>query len=359
MRYESFLTGDISFPDSVVFVYNPNYIKLSRIYDFDNVSIKFVNPRLGKDIEINVALVNNSASVYISKFLQILLFGDRAFTLYVVIKAGDYSQTIDLLCVNGSLNIGERFYQIGSFVYDESEKNFVRRLRWFKQFPFEVSIFSERVSAHFKYRSDNKTYYGDKELNVGYVDVDPNEVVPDAERMAVFKVIPDESDGTGQSTFDVSFDYTFRDLLESVTMIRLLVDNSTEGHYFRWIDPMGQLQYFLFTKGEEQIKVAESESFDEDVEIDGVYFGLVRRVLEKTRSRELKCCAVNLTTDEQEYVKTIVSSINCQMYIGKRNGNDLWMPVNVKAGTFSTSETENLQDFEISVELPISQTQTR
>lgn len=359
MRNESFLSGDIWFPDRVVFVYNPNYIKLTRITEFDNVSIKFINPRLGKDIEINVALVNNSASVYISKFLQILLFDDRAFTLGAEIKAGDYSQTIEFLCVNGSLNIGERFGQIGSFAYNADEKYFVRRVRWFKNFPFEVSIFADNSSTELSYRYDVNGYTKAGNLREGFNDYDPKTAVGSATRFAVLKITPDGGTGTGLTTFDNSFDYTFNDLLESVSMIRLLVDNSTEGHYFRWVDPMGQLQYFLFTKGVEQTKVTESESFDEDVESNGMYFGVVKRVLEKTRTRELKCCAVNLTTDEQEYVKTIVSSIDCQMYIGKSNGSDLWMPVNVKAGTFSTSENENLQDFEVSVELPISQTQTR
>ena len=52
MRNESFLSGDIWFPDRVVFVYNPNYIKLTRITEFDNVSIHpdftIRHPKTGK-----------------------------------------------------------------------------------------------------------------------------------------------------------------------------------------------------------------------------------------------------------------------------------------------------------------------
>lgn len=355
MRNESFLTGDILYPDNVVFVYNPNYIKLSNIYDFDNVSIRFVNPRLGKDIEINVALVNHSASVYISKFLQILLSGDRAFTLYAVIKAGDYSQTIDMLCVNGSLNIGERFGQIGSFVYDPDEKNFIRRVRWFKNFPFKVSIFGDGSSIGYSIRYDKNGYSTQRTLSKYYNDFDPKTIAPKAERLLVFKITPDGGDGIGTSAFDSTYDYTFQTLLESVSFVRLYVDNSTEGHYFRWIDPLGQMQYFLFTKGVEQIKVTDSEQTEDEVESNGIYFGRIMRTMEKSRTRELKCCAANLTKDEQDYVKTIISSVNCEMWLG----GEIWMPVNVKAGSFSISEKEDLQDFEIVAELPISQTQTR
>lgn len=347
-------------PERVVFVYNPNYIKFRNLRGIDNVSISFLNPRLSsKTIDISVALIENSGEVYISKFLQLLFMGARSAKLYAVVTANAFTETIEMLCIDGSLGIGERFGQIGSFAYNADEKYFVRRIRWFKNFPFEVSIFADNNSTGLSYRYDGNGYSGAGNLNEGFNDYDPTIKVESAQRFAVLKITPNSGTGQKNATFDSSYDYTFKDLLETVTLIRLIVDNSTEGHYFRWVDPMGQLQYFLFTKGEEQTKVTESESFDEDVESDGMYFGVVKRVLEKTRTRELKCCAVNLTTDEQEYVKTIVSSINCQMYLGKRNGNDLWMPVNVKAGTFSTSEIENLQDFEVSVELPISQTQTR
>lgn len=363
MRSSVFAGGNITYPDRIVFAYNPNYIILDNMLNDETAKILFVNQGTQKEFEINVSMVKGHAEVYISKFLR-LLFGvrdqeRRYVSLLVIVTVRGIQQVIDLSCIYGSLNIGERFGQIGSFAYDEKEGFFTRRVRWFKNYPFKVSIFSNSVSSVYHYRSDDRTYYGTKDLSIGYIDVDPNSVVPDARRFAVFKVVPDGSDGMAQSTFDSSFDYTFNNLASSVSLIRLIVDESKCGHYFRWVDPMGQLQYFLFAKGEEQMKVTESESFEEDVESEGMYFGVVKRVLEKTRTRELKCCAVNLTTDEQEYVKTIVSSIDCQMYIGKRNGNDLWMPVNVKAGTFSTSEIENLQDFEVSVELPISQTQTR
>lgn len=360
MRIVDFADGSMEIPERVVFTYNPNYIIFRGLYNINNVSISFVNPRFGTEtIDINVALIGNSGEVYISKFLQLLMKGSRSVKLYATVTADTFTETIEMLCIDGSLGIGERFGQIGSFAYNEEEKHFVRRVRWFKNFPFEVSIFADNYSTGLSYRYDNNGYSEAGNLNEGFNDYDPKSKVGSATRFAVLKITPDGGSGTKLATFDGSFDYTFKDLLESVTLIRLLVDNSTEGHYFRWVDPMGQLQYFLFTKGEEQTKVTESESFDEDVESNGMYFGVVKRVLEKTRTRELKCCAVNLTTDEQEYVKTIVSSIDCQMYIGKRNGTDLWMPVNVKAGTFSTSEFENLQDFEVSVELPISQTQTR
>lgn len=354
MRTEDLDIGGFVYPDDVVFVYNPNYINFVRIFHYDNVSISFVNPRISsKSIDINVALINGNASVYISKFLQILLGEERATTLYAVIKSGNEEVTISFLCINGSLNIGERFGKIGSFVYDPDEKHFTRRVRWFKNFPFSVSVFAQEEMS-LSYRYDRNTYSGQISIGTRYTDIDPNTIIGDAQTQGVFKIEPKGGARTS-STFDNSYDYTFKNLLESVQFVRLQVDNSTCGHYFRWIDPLGQLQYFLFTKGVEEIKVTDSESYEDEIESNGIYFGRIMRTLEKSRTREIKCCAANLTADEQDYVKTIVSSINCEMYLG----GDIWIPANIKAGTFSINEKAHLQDFEITAELPISQTQTR
>lgn len=354
MRIEDLQFGSVHYPDEVVFVYNPNYIELVGFRDLREATLTFVNPRLGEQMQITATLINGNAKVYISKFLQLLLHDDRSFRLYTQIDAGDETITINYLCVDGSLNIGERFGQIGSFVYDPEEMHFTRRVRWFKNFPFSVSVFAKE-QVDLSYRYDRNTYSGSMDLfGIGYTDIDPNTIVGDAQSQAVFKIEPKGGARTS-STFDNSYDYTFKNLLESVQFVRLQVDNSTCGHYFRWIDPLGQLQYFLFTKGVEEIKVTDSESYEDEVQSNGIYFGRIMRTMEKSRTREIKCCAANLTKDEQEYVKTIVSSINCEMYVG----GDIWIPANIKAGTFSINEKAHLQDFEITAELPISQTQTR
>lgn len=360
MRQEQISNGYVYYPDYVCFAYNPLYIKFSGVYGAESAKIVFSNPRSRKSITINAAFIDRSADVYISKFLQLLVI-DRSDIININVFVGTYLVEFNTLVVNGSLGIGERFGQIGSFSYDPEEKHFVRRVRWFRNFPFKVSVFADSISVKIYHRYDNNVYSGgDNVQDVGYNDYDPSLIdgVKDAKRLAVFKVTP-SGKGIASSTFDTSFDYTFTNLLESVTIIRLNVDESKCGHYFRWIDPLGQLQYFLFTKGTKSTKVTDYDYYEEPVESNGMYFGLVKRTLEKTRTRELKCSAVNLTLEEQEYVETIVSSINCEMYLGVQNGNEIWMPVNVKAGSFSVSEIENLQDFEIVVELPISQTQTR
>lgn len=345
--------GYFLYPDEIAFVYNPNYIELRGVVETNEVAITFANPRYSsKSIEIKVSVIEGSAKVYISKFLQLLLFGERSTELYVQVGYDDESYTVNFMCVDGSLSVGERFGQIGLFVYDPDEQYFVRRVRWFKNFPFKVSMFALTDNTRMQKRYDRTTYTSAGSLSSGYNDLDPKDYFPNADIVGVFKVTPNEG---GNHVFDESFDYTFHSLMMTDTLVRLNVDNSTCGHYFRWIDPMGQIQYFLFTKGVESIKVTDSDYIEEVIESEGMYFGSVHRPIEKTRTKELKCAAVNLTNDEQEYVKTIVSSVNCEMYLG----DNIWIPANVKAGTFSISEKENLQDFEIVAELPISQTQTR
>lgn len=351
MREDSFSGGKISYPDNIAFAYNPNHIVLSGV----NASFVTVSFSGTKNISVEASLLNGSADIFISKFLQLVMGDNRSLGVSVNINSNGSNYSFTLLCINGSINIGVRFGNIGSYTYDGSIGAYTRRVRWFKRFPFRVSLFAESNDTVLTYRYDSYGYSDEKGLSEGFNDIDPSELVGSATNTAVLKVTP----FVNQSTFDDTFDYTFHGLVQSITYVRLVVDESVEGHYFRWVDHAGQMQYFLFSRGTENTKVTESETTEDEIEIDGMYFGRINRPVEKTTTRDLRCCAVNLTDDEQDYVKTIVSSVKCDMYIGQRNGKEFWMPVNVKAGSFSVSEKENLQDYEISVELPTSQTQTR
>lgn len=350
MREDSFLGGKISYPDNIIFAYNPNHIILSGL-DASFVTVSFSGT---KNISVEASLLNGSADIFVSKFLQFVMGENRSLGVTISVSTDGSRYSFTLLCINGAINIGDRFGRIGAYRYDGSLGAYTRRVRWFKKFPFRVSLFAESSDTVLTYRYDGYGYSEESKLSEGFNDIDPDKIVGNAINTAVLKVTP----FVNQSTFDDTFDYTFQALIQSITYVRMVVDESVDGHYFRWVDQNGQLQYFLFSKGTEKTKITESEKVEDEIEIDGLYFGRINMPVEKTTSRELNCCAVNLTDDEQDYVKTIASSVKCDMYIGKRNGKEIWMPVNVKAGSFTVSEIENLQDYEIAVELPTSQTQT-
>lgn len=362
MRQMAFAGGTAEYPDSVVYAYNPNYIRFSGLEGINSVHITFKDAtNQGTPIDIYPSLISGSGEVFISKFLQIVLQGRRYANLSVTLSAGSVSANITLQCVSGTLGLEDTgkvgMYEIGNNVC-------IRRVRCFKNFPFLVSVLRSDTSE-LKYRIDSSKY----EVIGGFVykgltDLDPSLAVSAAENTVDISLVPQIEvhppilDEEVMPIIPMSLDDD-TDPISSSVLIRLTVDKSKDGHYFRWVDPQGQLQYFLFCKGTENTKVSDAEYIEEEIEAGGAYLGKLKRTIGKTRTRELKCCAVNLNEYEQEYVKTIASATDCDMYLGVRNGEDVWMPVNVKAGTFSLSEKDDLQDFEIIAELPISQTQTR
>lgn len=358
----------LSYPTfgDVVFAYNPNYAELSGAASALTFVVELTNKATGKSFSVTSTVYNGGAKVYISKILQVLCAGERCSTItgkYTVnMPAGQmgyqYGGNV-FLCIAGCIDIGQRFGQIGLYDYDESEKAFVRRVRWFKNFPFKVSLFVPDLLNPDNYevvsRYDGNVYgAGETMTAAGFYDIEPSSKIPDAVNLGVIK-LHDTSATTSGTTFDETFDYTFKSLMESDVVVRLKVDNSTAGHYFRWLDNFAQWQYFLFTPGTDEVTIEDGDEIVEDFAQSGFHFADFPRVQSKNRTRAIKCSAQNLTRDEVDYVRTIVSSAYVEMYVH----GDLWMPCNVKSGTYSVSEKDNLVDFEITAVIPAAQTQTR
>lgn len=351
----------ITYPQGIVFAYNPNYVEISDAVA-SSVVIAFNNAATGKSFSVTSAIYNGGAKVYVSKILQILCAGQRCCSLRGAysISGKDgavYRATFTFQCIAGSIDIGQRFGQVGLYKYDEAEKAFVRRVRWFKNFPFKVSLYVDADKATklgVVTRCDGNVYGAAEMMTAGgFYDVDPAAKIPDAINLGVVKLY--DTTATSGITFDDSFDYTFKSLTESDVVVRLRVDDSTAGHYFRWLDNFGQWQYFLFAPGTDEVTTEDGDEVVEDFAQSGFHFADFARVQSKGRTRAIKCSAQNLTRDEVEYVRTIVSSTNVEMYVH----GDLWMPCNIKAGTYSVSEKADLVDFEITATIPTAQTQIR
>ena len=81
--------------------------------------------------------------------------------------------------------------------------------------------------------------------------------------------------------------------------------------------------------------------------------------MEVSNVESRKCCAVNLPKDILEYVKTIINAPIIDLYYGKSNGGtELWLPVNVSDGSYSTDPDTMLSDYEITIQFPEKPTQT-
>ncbi len=155
------------------------------------------------------------------------------------------------------------------------------------------------------------------------------------------------------SVFDRTFDYTFYQEGENVTHINLHISNETAGHYLRWVDRHGNLQYFLFPMGDKEYKNKLGSNFVMQGDLNGLFFANVVRTRNIECSVTHKCCAVNLSADIYEYVVTILTSPIVVLYSGTdENDIELWLPVNIQANTVTYSPKKILNNLEFSFALP-------
>lgn len=190
-------------------------------------------------------------------------------------------------------------------------------------------------------------------MDTGFMEVLPEKCFPYAKNYAVIKY------QTGDivkmiSTFDNSFDYTFRYGDDTQTLIRLLISDETAGHYIRWIDSQGNLQYFLFKKGKTTSKTTlGNNSIEIQEPIRNMYFPNLVRTQNVALNVTHKVGAVHLPPEIFDWVKTILTSPIIDLYLGKdKEGNELWSPVTIEAGSVDYNNKEELHDIEIMFKTP-------
>lgn len=211
---------------------------------------------------------------------------------------------------------------------------------------------TDRGYARYRFMNDELVYCG-MFSDLGFEDIPPASVFPNAQKSATIKYKISEEDRM-MSVFDRTFDYTFFQTGENVALVNLQISNETAGHYLRWVDRHGNLQYFLFKKGEQQFKnKLGSNKVSQDDDINGLYFANVMRTRNIECSITHKCCAVNLPSDIFDYVVTIITSPIVDLYCGKDGaGNEIWLPVNIQQNTVKYSPKKILNNVEFSFAVP-------
>lgn len=189
-------------------------------------------------------------------------------------------------------------------------------------------------------------FYGMFELN-------PAITFPNAIRVATYKQ-NGPKEATTFSVFDNTFDYTFFMPSELAVITHLIINNNEDGYYLRWIDQFGCLQYYLFSKGKTSTKnKLSSEVKDVDSSIGGNYFSNHNRATSITSTTTCKCCATCLKAEIYDYVATIITSPIIDLFIGKtKNGEEIWLPVNIVSANHDFNNDEILHDLEISFTKP-------
>ena len=190
----------------------------------------------------------------------------------------------------------------------------------------------------------------------GIIELEPAYTFPDAINKATYKI---KGEGKGFSLFDSTFDYTFFSSGESSVIVNLRINNEKDGYYIRWIDRFGFIQYYLFAKGKTTIKTKSSDiQLPVEKLFNGIYFANCIRTSSIETTKTVKCCAVNLPTSISEYVESIVSSPVTDLYLGKtKEGQELWVPIQIVDGSYVVEPNKVLRDFEISFTYPDINTQ--
>ncbi len=211
---------------------------------------------------------------------------------------------------------------------------------------------TDRGFARYRFMNDELVYCG-MFTDLGFEDIPAASIFPLAKKSATIKYKISEEDRM-MSVFDRTFDYTFFQTGENIALVNLIISNETAGHYLRWVDRHGNLQYFLFTKGEQQLKnKLSSNKVLQDEDINGLYFANLTRVRNIECTITHKCCAVNLSSDIFDYVSTIITSPIVDLYCGKDNdGKEIWLPVTIQAGTVKFYSNKILNDLEFAFAIP-------
>lgn len=385
------------YPDNVVFAFNPLYVVVKTAPV--NVSLTMEVVSNGRTRSIQVQVFNGSARIFFSRILQLFFedykhFRTLSFTVSLLRDNITLFSTT-FMAIWGTLPLGGRYNAYGLFSLS-GKTSFERTRIWFRNYPFKVSMFSvnanppivcsadgkvvayqslpelpagaptdpdgEWVDADgnlYQYDASAKEYYTEDVGNgreLGIFDITPSWLFPDAKESATIRI---GELGTA-NVFDETFDYTFYQRGLSTHIIHLKVSNEKSGYYLRWIDSLGELQYFLFANKVVTQKNTLSADTISDMEKVGpmCYPDHVRHT-QITSVRTCNCCAVSLPREIYEYVCSIVTAPIVDLYLGRApSGREIWVPVNIVAASYDYDTTKPLNDLTLAFTLPEYKSQT-
>ena len=363
------VNGTIQFPNDYCFTFNPNYVFLELGTDITSVVVEVSD---GNSIyQVECSLYKGSGRCYISKLLELLFDKDylskRSSSVTIRVYYNDEDRTeierSSTIAIWGSMKVGDTFGggTILANLYNASNHaKFMREVVWFKNFPFKVSMFSPSASKSLTLKEDRGT----------------EKVIQETTKAGIFEVVLTGTTTTKKellykieleaetvkSSFTNVFDKTFTGAQYKFLdeLLKVVVSDDKEGYYIRWIDQYGFLEYWLFKKSTltNKNKLGDT-SIEDDKPIDGIFFPNHERTTHIENSTTIKCGAVNLTRGQYKTVQTILSSPHVDLFKGySMDREEIWIPINVVAGSYKKDETKELQDFELQITLPDTASQS-
>lgn len=330
MRTEEFNGHTITYPDETCFAFNPQIITIDNLTG----SVIFY---VGDYSDMREP-ISGKVSIDISEYLRSLLRFDyttipNSKSIHIQIDIDGPTFEFYINVIWGAMNIGEVF-------------NPSRTVTMFRNFPSTISIYS---NGEINVRYDAEEYISVEVEKTGLLHKDFSELFKEAKEFGMIKIL---NTPEAPSTFQYTFDRTFKPLPDDAVLIKVLFNDCTKGIYLRWLDRHGFLQYWLFQEGD---LTGQSSNEGEQLNVDYsnikyVYNGM-SRYQGKTYQTTRKACATLVERETFNMLSSIHSSPIVDMYI---DGN--WIPVNIVAGSF-TDNGADLQDFEIQITMPETITQ--
>lgn len=330
MRTEEFNGHTITYPDETCFAFNPQIITIDNLTG----SVIFY---VGDYSDMRDP-ISGKVSIDISEYLRSLLRFDYATrpnskNIHVQIDVDSPTFEFYINVIWGAMNIGEVF-------------NPSRTVTMFRNFPSTISIYS---NGEINVRYDAEKYTSVEVEKTGLLHKDFSKLFKDAKEFGMIKIL---NTPEAPSTFQYTFDRTFKPLPDDAVLIKVLFNDCTKGIYLRWLDRHGFLQYWLFQEGD---LTGQSSNEGEQLNVDYsnikyVYNGM-SRYQGKTYQTTRKACATLVERETFNMLSSIHSSPIVDMYIDEN-----WIPVNIVAGSF-TDNGADLQDFEIQITMPETITQ--
>lgn len=364
MRTHKIGATTIEYPDEISFCFNPVVINIfGQLWAWVEVTVTDTLTQIARSEKR--ALFETACFFDISFYMQ-SFFDQLDFNKidYSTVDAQDSklgrSFSIEIDFYNNDGTLGNTF-QFNTFVMWGAMKvgeryNGDRTLKWFKNYPFSVGIYSS-VNSALLVNADgiNKPEIqlpGQKVWNVFLNGIETKE--------SILLTLPGSD--TGASVFDNTFDFTFKALTNLASNIKVIIDDSKCGVYLRWISRHGFYCYWLFKSGDESRQIANDGEFIrnnmQDYSYKNGYHGGTGRKQRKTENDTLPLCAPLVDNDTYDFLFDITLSPVVDMYAGKDiDGNERWKTVNVGVGTFNKTN-KPLQDFIMTIILPENRVQS-
>lgn len=339
MRESNFANGTIHYPDEICFAFNRNLITVYAETEF--IEFFTTNYNGTSDYVDKRYTYNNKTIIDISEYLRVAFNNSEDLIVSKKIIFGVKSDSGDTFVMNfivvwGALAIGDTF-------------NGNRSITYFKYFPQTVSMFLDSTDSVSSFDDSDGINQTDISCDNGLIHVNLDGIFLSSVKEYGEIWIDRQNAEVSKNVFTYQFDETFF-IKNGRTTIKVYVDDSTCGLFLRWIDRHGFYQYYLFTEGDNLYKttdVGDSLRIHTSILPEELrpYYGIVRSQ-GKTIKKTVKACALGLSKEMFDLVIGVVSSPIVHLYLSGK-----WIPVKIVSGTY-TRTYEELQDFEIQIELP-------